>query len=428
MTPSPCDIDVRPAWTRRVLAACLLVAGFARAIALSGEAVLGHPVRGEVVRVETAAGLRAALEAANRARTPATLLLADGVYVLEGPGLQIRCPGLVIRSASGNREAVVVRGPDEGPEAAVRSVFVVEANDVVIADLTIGYCRHHGVQVRGEAPFDVAGLRVQNCRLVNCNEQFIKGSSSDADPVGATDGVIERCLFEFTSGWAYQYYTGGIDIHKGVNWVVRDNVFRNIRTPAGREGMTEHAIHFWKRCPTRPQQLVIERNWIVNCDRGIGLGLGSPEGGCQGGGSVIRNNMIFNDGTGPRTDVGIGLEHASDVAVDHNTVLVRSYWGPIEYRFAGSSNVVFRNNLVNRPIQRRDEAPPAAASGNLERVEDAWFVEAAAGNLRLAPAATPVRDRAQPVPGVTVDIDGRSRPQGAASDIGAHEALERRPR
>ena len=262
---------------------------------------------------------------------------------------------------------------------------------------------------------------VHNCRIVNCNQQFIKGSSSESDPLGATDGCIEQCLFEFTSGWAYQSYTGGIDIHKGVNWVVRDNLFRNLRVPAGQPGIAEHAVHFWKRCSTRPQNIVVERNCVLNCDRGIGFGLGSAEGGHQGGVSVIRNNMVFNDGTGPQTDVGIGLEYASDVRVDNNTVVVEKYWAPMEYRFAGSSNLVFRNNLVSRPIQRRDDAPQAVQLNNLERVEPSWFRDLNAGNLRLTAGAKPAVDHGAALDDFRDDVDGRSRPRGAGWDIGASE-------
>lgn len=384
--------------------------------------------RGEVRQVTSVAEFKAALEAANRTKVAATLLLADGTYLLDVPALDIQCPGLVIRSANGNRDAVIVRGPDEGPKATVANVFLVSANDAVLADLTLGYCRHHGIQVRGESPFDVSGLRVHNCRIVNCNEQFIKGSSSESDPVGATDGCIEQCLFEFTSGWAYQSYTGGIDIHKGVNWVVRDNLFRHLRTTASQAGMAEHAVHFWKRCPTRPQNIVVERNWVLNCDRGIGFGLGSAEGGLQGGASIIRNNLVFNDGTGPKTDVGIGLEYASDVRVDNNTVVVQNYWAPIEYRFAGSSNLVFRNNLANRPIQRRDDAPLAPQTNNLDRVEASWFRDFAKGDLRLTTAATPAIDAGQELEGFHDDVDGQPRPQGSGWDIGAHELGTETPR
>ena len=257
------------------------LAGLAAALGLQAAPGTGAPlalVRGETRRVADVEALKGALAAANQAGVPTTLLLADGDYVLDVPALELACTGLVVRGASGNRDAVVVRGPDRGPNAAVGNVFLVSAHDVVIADLTLGHCRYHGIQVRGESPYDVSGLRVHNCHLVDCNEQFIKGSSRDDDPVGATDGQIEFCTFEFTGGWAYQYYTGGIDIHKGVNWVVRDNLFRNLRNRSEQPGIAEHAIHFWKRCPTRPQNVVVERNWIINCDRGIGFGLINTEG------------------------------------------------------------------------------------------------------------------------------------------------------
>jgi hypothetical protein len=389
---------------------------------LEGAPGNGKPLslkRGAIRHVASVTELDAALAAANQANVATTILLADGTYLLDVPALDIRCQGLVIRSATGNRDAVILRGPDEGTNAAAANIFLVSANDVVIADLTLGYCRHHGIQVRGESPFDVSGLRVHNCRLLNCNQQFIKGSSSEADPVGATDGIIEQCLFEFTSGWAYQSYTGGIDIHKGVNWVVRDNLFRNLRVPGGQAGLAEHAIHFWKRCPTRPQNIVVERNWIVNCDRGIGFGLSNAEGGHNGGASVIRNNMVFNDGAGPRTDVGIGLEYAANVQVNNNTVVVKNYWAPMEYRFAGSSNLVFQNNLVNSPIQARDDAPSAVRENNLDHIEAAWFQDLAAGDLRLTAAAKPAIGTGKALDEFNDDVDGRRRPQGSGWDIGA---------
>jgi hypothetical protein len=254
---------------------------------------------------------------------------------------------------------------------------------------------------------------------VNCNQQFIKGSSSETDPLGSTDGCIEQCLFEFTSGWAYQFYTGGIDIHKGVNWIVRDNLFRSLRVPAGQQGIAEHAIHFWKRCSTRPQNIVVERNWVVNCDRGIGFGLGNEEGGLQGGVSVIRNNMVFNDGTGPHTDVGIGLEFADSVHVDNNTVVIQKYWAPIEYRFAGSSNLVFRNNLANRSIQNRDAAPTAIQSNSVEKIESTWFKNFEKGDLHPTPAARLAILKGAALEDFSEDIDGQMRPRGVPWDVGA---------
>lgn len=378
-------------------------------------------VRGEIYQVRTVNELKQALNTANDTGEPATILIADGSYVLDIPMLHVTCPGLVFRSANGDRNSVILRGPDEGPEATAAHVFLVAAHDVAIADMTFGWCRYHGIQVRGESPHDVSGLHVHNCRIVNCNEQFIKGSSHPNDPEGAMNGIIENCEFEFTSGWAYQYYTGGIDIHKGINWIVRDNLFRNIRNPSDLDGIAEHAVHFWKRCPTQAQNVVVERNWIINCDRGIGFGLVNEAGGHQGGESIIRNNMIYNDGEGGHTDVGIGLEYADHVRVENNTVFIETYWAPIEYRFPGSTDLVFYNNLTNRPIRLRNEAPEAILSHNLERVETSWFRDRDKGDLHLTSAATLAIDRGKPLSGFAEDLDGQSRPLGNGWDIGADE-------
>lgn len=397
-----------------------LAVGALSAVATPGYAPPLSLTVGTIYEVATMAELKEALALANAAAEPATILLADHTYVLDLPALHVTCPGLIIRGAGGDRDQVVIRGPDEGPDASATHVFLISADDVTLADMTFGYCRYHGVQIQGESPHDVSGTRIHNCRIINCNQQFIKGSSSDSDPVGATDGIIEGCWFEFTSGWAYQDYTGGIDIHKGVNWVVRDNRFLSIRSPAGQSGIAEHAIHFWKRSPTLPQHIVVERNWIINCDRGIGFGLGGFEDGHHGGGSVIRNNMVYNDGAGPHTDVGIGLENADDVHVDNNTVYIPSYWAPMEFRFAGSSNLVFRNNLVNRPIQNRDGAPTPQWTANLESAQADWFVDASAGDLRLSAGAAAI-DLGAPLPEFSDDVDGARRPVLGGWDAGAHE-------
>ncbi len=374
---------------------------------------------GIVYHVASVDELSDALNAVNAARVPATILLADKTYQLGGLTLVVQSPDLMVRSASGKRAAVVLRGPDEGPNATQRNVFLIEASGVTIADVTLGFCRNHGIQIRGESPYDVAGTRIHNCHIVNCNEQFIKGSGG-ADTVGARDGIIENCLFEFTSGWAYQYYTGGIDIHRGVNWIVRDNLFRSIRNPTRLANITEHAIHFWKRA-TEPQNIIVERNWIINCDRGIGFGLSSVSGGHNGGDSIIRNNFVINDGAGGHTDVGIGLEHASGVRVDNNTVYIPAYWAPMEYRFNTTRNVTFRNNLVNSPIRLRSGAPPALMSNNVEALPAAWFRSIAQGDLHLTPAASAAINRGGRIIDLQDDLDAGPRPVLGAWDVGADE-------
>lgn len=103
---------------------------------------------GTVYAVGTVAQLKAAVNAANAAGQPATILLANGTYVLDVAALQLACPGLIVRGASGDRDAVVVRGPDTGSGASVNHIFLISAHRVTIADLSLGACRNHGVQIR----------------------------------------------------------------------------------------------------------------------------------------------------------------------------------------------------------------------------------------------------------------------------------------
>lgn len=374
---------------------------------------------GTIYRVGTVSTLQNAFNTVNAAGIPATILVSNGTYVLTDWALPITCDHVIVRSLSGNRENVIIRGPDEGPSATAEHIFWVQGSDVTIADLAFGFCLYHGVQAHGQAPYNVSNLLVHNCHIINCNEQFIKGTSATGDPEGVTDSTVAYCLFEFTNQWAYQYYTGGIDIHKAVNWHVHDNRFKYIRNPSG--GIAEHAIHFWNRCTSRPQNVIVERNLIFNCDRGIGFGLGGYDSGLEGGNSYIRNNFVYSDGAGPNSDVGIGLESARDVTVANNTVYHETYWAPIEYRFVYSSNLVFQNNLVNRAIRLRDSAPPATMVSNVESVMTAWFPRLTNGDLRLSIAATGVIDCAVTAPGFTNDILDAPRPRLAAWDVGAHE-------
>jgi hypothetical protein len=375
------------------------------------------PPAGLTVSVSTAAQLQAAV---NNLASNTTILIADGVYDLTNT-LNIRAvDNITLRGLSGDRDAVVLRG--RGMSNAnfgnvPHVVALYDADDVTLADLTLRDAYYHLVQVHGED--GPQRPRFYNLRLLDSGEQFIKGSTDGGqNPRRYSDGGRVECsTFEYTDR-ARSGYTNAVDVLAGAGWIIRDNVFRNIRAPAGE--LAGPAILMWRNS----LDSVVERNLFVECDRAIALGLSAPDGNTRGGnaaydhqGGVVRNNMIYRAGAG---DVGITANYARDFQIDHNTVILNgTFPWTIEYRFAASTGLV-RNNLADGPLLARDGAQ-ATLAGNLGNAQPGWFVNAPAGDLRLAAAAAAAIDQAAPLAAVTDDFDGGARPAGPAADIGADE-------
>ncbi len=364
-----------------------------------------NTVVGNVVSVENVSELYSAVNQINSSGGNGTILLADGQYHLSQM-LFVTAGNVVIRSESGIRENVVLTG--NGMTGSISHVFLIRGANVTIADISFGEIANHAVQVQGE--FGVHDVLIHNVHIFNTGEQMIKGTFNSTSGLTSSDSVVECSLLEYTDAFGPQYYIGGIDVHHGENWSVRDNTFRNIRSPDA--ALAEHAIHFW----SDSQETLVERNLIVNCDRGIGFGLGSS--GHQGG--IIRNNMIANNGLGLHDDVGIGLENAPHAKVYHNTIYMTSgYPNAIEYRFAGSIGVEIYNNLTNGVIARRNGAS-ADVRGNVINARGSWFVDSSR-DLHLAGDVPEVIDQGMVVEEVVDDFDSMPRPIGGASDIGADE-------
>lgn len=336
-----------------------------------------------------------------------TILMRDGTYTVNnGYGAQVRKNNIVIKSLSGSRDKVIVSGG--GMSGGTNYGFWIPAHNVTIQGITIQNVTSHCIQT------DVNNhkLRVIDCVLRDAYEQLLKvpGGSGKSD-----SGLVEGCLFEFTKGVAENYYTGGIDCHRSKDWIVRNNTFRNIRSPGG--SIAEHAIHFWNNC----ENITVENNIIIDCDRGIGMGLGSEN--IQNGG-IIKNNMIYHRAISGTDfgDVGIALENCVDFDVYNNTIFFdNDYTNAIEYRFSGTQRITIQNNCTNKRIQARDGAS-GTASNNVTNAQSAWFVSPATGNLHLVSGTiSAVVDKGVIIAGVTSDIDGDKRPGGSGVDIGADE-------
>jgi hypothetical protein len=362
----------------------------------------------------------AELQDAVRAAAPdSIIMLEDGIYELNST-LELRVPGLVLRGRSTDSSRTVIRGGGM-TEKRVGVAVAVSAPRVTIAYLSAGLVGFHAVQVRGEA--GASGARIHAVRLFDTGEQLLKGSFA---PNGQTadHGVVECSTFEY-SDHAPSNYTNGVDLIGMNDWVIRDNRFVRIRGPREQGWSAGPAILVWGHSAGT----VVERNVVIDSFRGIALGLGpgafaTPRGGAtlvDHRGGLIRHNVVVN--LNPWADEAIEVNAATDVRIEFNTVLVEGQlpWS-ISVRFPQTSAHV-RNNLTARQILSRDGGH-ATLDGNVHGAAHSWFVDAAAGNLRLAGGAVPAMNAAVRIADVDQDFDGLPRAIGNAPDAGAFEHQE----
>lgn len=362
---------------------------------------------GSVVNVSTVAQL---LQAVSNLSSNTTIVLAPGTYNLTSTiWINGTYSNVGIRGATNNRDDVVLLGRGMNDSSIPHGLWVGgNVQGITIANLTIRDVYYHALMLNSvtESP------RIYNIRLANAGEQLLKANPHSGGG-GPDDGIVEYSVIEYTST-SKTDYTNGVDVHTGRNWIIRHNLFRNIKAPAG--PIAGPAILMWNGS----SNTTVEGNTFINCQREIAMGLIDRPGTDHSGG-IVRNNFIYR-APGMSADAAIMVADSPNTQVLHNTVLVSgTYPQPIEYRFGGSTGIVIRNNLVDGNIVARDGAS-ATVSGNAAS-SAAMFVNPAAGDLHLKSTATTAIDKASPISGMTQDFDGDARPAGSAPDIGADEFL-----
>jgi hypothetical protein len=258
-------------------------------------------------------------------------------------------------------------------------------------------------------------VRLYHLRLFDAGQQIVKGSGGGADDV-----VIEYSEIFYTAGAVAHpegsppgsCYTNGIDGIGAARWIVRDNLIRDIRCQNG--DLAGPAVLLWQGSSAT----VVERNTFLDSSRGVSLGL--LGGGADHTGGVVRDNFLrWESGAPYQVDVPI-YTTSPGAEILHNTALVRGeYPSAIEVRFAATTGVQVRNNLLDAAVTARDGAVPAT-SGNLASAQPAWFRDLATGDLHLTAAATPAIDQVARLADAPLDFDRVSRPPTAV-DIGADE-------
>lgn len=373
------------------------------------------PPKGQVIRV---ADVDELLAAVNHIEPGGTILLGEGHYrvprviVLEGK------TDVTIRSVSGDPSKTVLsgRGWDSG-NAGDDILHIGHCDGVTIADLTFADCRSYGIKVEAEqAPKNV---HIYNCRFRDIGVRAIKGSASQDQNLRAVKGSVRYCVFENTqlppADWLFGGdYISAIDMMALQDWTFCDNAFRNIR---GRNGGGRAAIFIW----VRSRGIVVERNLIHDCDRGVAFGnpgqstanlAGEPIVHVADG--VIRNNFISG---GP--DCGIELWYAHRIKVQHNSI-----WRPEQnwrrgIRIGtGTAEIDVANNLLHGDILI--EGGKAQLRSNLVGRLEGYFADPSRGDLALTSDATRAIRQGVYLPEVSEDI--RRRPRSEHPDLGAWES------
>jgi hypothetical protein len=231
----------------------------------------------------------------------------------------------------------------------------VSADYFSIIGVTLQNSRWHLIQIRSEQ--DVDFFTMDNCILQDAGQQLLKVSGGEKGHY-SDFGVITNSLFQYTAGIGPNYYIGGIDAHRAVDWLVQNNMFKNIASPA--EQVAEHAIHFWRDS----SNIKTIGNIIINSDRGIGYGLSNRDNESRGG--IISDNIIIHTATEhPFADVGIALESSPETSIINNIIYsMTSYPNAIEYRFDKTYGVLIHGNTTNKAIKKRDGAKATLANNH----------------------------------------------------------------
>ena len=377
-----------------------------------GEAAPARPApplpapSGTIVNVSTESQLRAAVSSLTSNRTivmaPGTYHLLDALYV-NGTFTNVG-----IRGATGNSDDVVLVGSGVANASVPFGIWVGgNVQGITIANLTIRDVFYHPIILNAGTQSPL----LHNVHLINAGQQFIK-SNPNPTGGGVDNGIVEYAIIEYDTT-SRDDYTNGVDVHTGRNWIIRHNLFRNIRAPQGQ--LAGPAILMWNAS----SGTIAEGNTFINCQREIAFGLIERTPNDHTGG-MVRNNFVYRAAS-IAGDAAIGVFDSPNTQVLHNTVLMSGTYGSaIEYRFVNATGVLITNNLLDGAILARDGASGVVA-GNVTSASPAMFLDPAAGDLRLKATASAALDRVAVLPNCQTDWEGDSRPQGPAADVGADE-------
>ncbi|OGJ90279.1 MAG: hypothetical protein A2268_12445 [Candidatus Raymondbacteria bacterium RifOxyA12_full_50_37] len=347
-----------------------------------------------------------------------TILIADGTYdVSTFEPLVIRVSNLTIRGASDDPDKAILvgKGMNNCIDVEEEILRLEGGAQAILANMMVTESRCHGLKFQNGNPSNVI---IHNVHFLNIGERMIKGPSG----VSAPSCSIRYCFFEDTtippptrcgsnSIDTCGDYIAGMDIMGETGWVVHDNVFKNIRGPSGQ---ARGAIFFWNG----NQNMTVERNTFIGCDRSICFGnLSGTTASVTGG--IIRNNFVI-----PGVSVGFELTDAVNIKVYNNTSFTSLTSGNGSLVYTRTSGCEVKNNIIFGSFTGTGPMPDTSHNFVVSRTQKTivarWFLNEAANDLHLKTDTASAVNRGLTLADVTNDWDKLSRSDGQ-TDVGADE-------
>lgn len=346
---------------------------------------------GRVVNVNTVSALRTAI---NTAQSNDTILIADGSYQNGSPLVLNNVNNVTLRSASGNASAVTLLGRTAfsagGNYDELDDILRIRTcSGVYVEGITFSEAHGYGIKLELDSTANPNGIHISDCRFINIGTRHIKGTRDPADDTKRIrGGSVRCCYFENTvvppasGGWhANGDYVAGIDAMCLADWVFEDNEFRGIR---GRNAVGRSAIFVWHFS----EGITIQRNRIINGDRGITLGLSGDISGYHVNGAIVRNNFIkLRSLDGLSSDSGIECWTVNNIRIYNNSVWRSENPNGRGIRFiANVHNTQMVNNLVRGRLVFDGGISISRNENNLSGDLDAgMFLNPDTCDLRLTP-------------------------------------------
>ena len=361
---------------------------------------------------------------------------------------------LVIRSLSGSYEDLILvghgfhKGAYRGglPRDVLFEVRGVNTKNIVVYGITSREATASGFKLEG---LGEENITFDNCRMIDINERAFKGSGPQINGkfTRSKNISIINCWFENTqvpveSDHMAEFtgdYVGGIDVMNLSGFTITGNTFKNI---VGKNGGGRGAIFIWGQDGC--EDVLIENNIIINCDRGISLGnpSGDPAGNTVGGfyinGGIIRNNIICNsncelieinrlnnvkiyNNTVWKADIsGRGIRDSGGAKqLSHNISIINNIVCGLVNELPQGNNIDIRHNIFS--FNEPSGIIPGEGNTTLA-IPDIFFINVANGDFR--PRASSIQAFKKGIPLAEVETDFCGTPRGVTPDLGAYQHTE----